>query len=214
LADGFKVRANQFLEEANSNVSTAAAVSAQSKQLGDIGTDARKKNFWSNVGASVTATALIAALPIMLLFSSAEFRKPIGLWLVNSIASLTLDEPTEAIDVFVARLNDHELQDHVQRTVRQFVGNAADPTLVLNSVIDSFDQRPVRDQVIYIHVLEALKRAERPGKMINEIYFGAVLPHTQPAAPPNTSPGIELPLPPEEGAPGFETPLPKQRPSS
>jgi hypothetical protein len=185
LAHGFKVRANKFLEEANSNISTAAAVSAQSTQLDDINRHARKKNFWLNVGASATATFLLAVLPISVGLLYPDFRQSVGLWIIDGVASLSMDTPAHAIDRFVGQLDDQERQRYVETMIADTVRQTVDPTFVLNAVIDGFDRHPPKDHIILDHLLDVLKRAEDPQKLAGEIFVREVMPA---AAPPSSDP--------------------------
>lgn len=182
LAKGFKVRANEFLEKANSNVSTAAAVSAQSKQLKDIGDFTRKKNFWWNVLASATATILLATLPISIALLHPDFRQSVGLWVIRSVASVSIDRPKQAMDVIVKKLDADERKRYVRAIIVESVEQSVDPTFVLDAVIESFDRNPPKDNVILEHILAALKRADESQKLAGEIFLREVMPA---AGPPN-----------------------------
>ena len=209
LAELFKSRANSILEEANSNVSTAAAVSAQSRQLKDIGRWTRKKNFWSNAIASAAGTVMLAFLPISAGLLYPDFRQAAGLWIIDFVASVSIEEPSKAANLFVEQMNQHEQRDYVETIVRQSVDEAADPTFVLSAVVDSLDHRPAKDGVILQHVREALKRSERPFLIAEEIYLQEI---EAAAAPP--SPTKANDAPPDQGAiPNFDAPLPEPRPS-
>ena len=204
LADGFKVQADAFLEKANSNLSTAAAVSAQSKQLKEIGRTTRKKNFWWNVSASATATGLLAFLPISVGLLYPDFRQSVGLWIIDSVASVSIDKPAQVVNLFVEQMSHHEQRDYVENIIRQSVEQAANPTFVLGAVVDNLDHRPAKDRVILQHVQEALKRSESPFEIAEEIYLQEI---EAAAASPFDESDLD-----QDATPNFEAPVPELRP--
>lgn len=208
LAEVFKELADNILDEANGSVSTTAVVSAQSKQLADIASDVRKKNFWRNVGASATATILLAVfLPIIIGFLNPDLRQSIGLWIIDSSTALFIDTPTTTIDHFVAKLEARARQAYVVSILKSSGEEAVDPTFVLGAVVDNLDRRPAKDDVILHHLRESLKRAENPLEIAEKVYLQEI----KSAAPPKSleDDGLDQ----EDAIPNFDTPVPKLRPA-
>ncbi|MGI9491358.1 MAG: hypothetical protein ACR2QF_02925 [Geminicoccaceae bacterium] len=190
--DSFNERAGQFLTEINVAISTGAVASAQSDQLNRIERQV-KQSFWPNVRSSfwgsVAFAATVACLPLGLWLLNPDFRQSIETGTVRLVAGL-VNQRGEAIDALIDDLEDQQRRRFLVKMLDRVVAEAPEPMVVLQTVLDEFDQRSINDRVVKEIVAVALKRARDPDQLLQTIFWQE-LQRIESAAPPIDGGSIE-----------------------